>query len=520
MAQRDAGRNDTGPVAAVLDAPDPLAEATIPDLADAMAAGTLTAVELTEYYLDRIDRLNTRGPELRAVLETNPDALAIAGALDRERRGGRVRGRLHGIPVLLKDNLDTADRMHTTGGSTALLGARPLRDATVAARLRAAGAVLLGKTNLTGWITGSSGWSARGGQCRNPYKLDRTPHGSSAGSAVAVAADLCAAALGAETVGSILAPSSVNCVVGVKPTVGLTSRAGMIPGVPSMDTVGPICRTVADAAILLGALTGVDPRDPATAASAPHRRRDYAAFLDSDGLRGARIGVPRRGYFGDNDHADAIAESAIEVLAAAGAVIVDNADIPTMAELTAHAEVLATVQFREAKAHKNAYFADTPGEHPRSIAELIAFNRAHADTELRYFGQQGLEMVQAFSDDLADPAYRDALATMHRITRDEGIDATLRAHDLDALVLATVPPPWKIDLVNGDPPITGSAVAPGLAGYPAVNVPAGFVHGLPVGVTFTGTAWSEPTLIRLAHAFERANPVRRVPTFDPPDVGR
>ncbi|MFI9387084.1 amidase family protein [Kutzneria sp. NPDC052558] len=471
-------------------------EATIAQLRARMAAGELSAVELTRFYLDRIAALNENGPELRAVIETNPDAEAIAAALD----AGPARGPLHGIPVLVKDNIDTADRMHTSGGSFALLGSRPARDADVVARLRAAGAIVLGKTNLTTWITGSSGWSPRGGQCRNPYRLDRSPLGSSAGSAVGVAANLCAAALGVETVGSILGPASANCVVGLKPTVGLTSRDGLIPGVHSMDSIGPLTRTVADAALMLGVLTG----------------RDYS--VGADGLCGARIGVPRDGYFGFSDHADAVAESALKVLASAGAVIVDDVRLPTPDELMEHGAALATVQFREAKHWKNAYLTGTPGDHPRSLDELIAYNREHADVELRWFGQESLEMVNGFSADVSDVDYRDAVALLRRLVRDEGIDAALGGSELDALVMPTMAPPWKIDLINGDPPVTGSALVPGLAGYPAVNVPAGFVHGLPVGITFAGGAGSESTLIRLAHGFEQASVVRRAPEFLAPEV--
>ena len=407
--------------------------------------------------------------------------------------------------------------MHTTAGSTAMLGARPAADATVAARLRAAGAILLGKTNLTGWITGSSGWSPRGGQCRNPYRLDRTPHGSSAGSAVAAAADLCAAALGVETVGSILGPASANSVVGFKPTVGLTSRAGVVPGVHSMDSVGPLARTVADAVAVLDVIAGVDPRDPGTRLGG-RPAGPLSAHLDPDGLRGARIGVPRA-YFGFDDHADAVAETALGVLARAGAIVVDGVDLPSPDALTARADVLGAVQFRQAKHFKNAYLAATPGTHPRSIGELIAWNRAHADTELRWFDQDSLELVDRFSDDLDDPEYRAAAAELARLTRTEGIDAALAEHRLDALVMPTLGPSWKIDLINGDPPIMGSALVPGLAGYPAVNVPAGLVHGLPVGITFAAGSCGEPTLVRLASGFERVHPVRRAPGFAMGEVG-
>lgn len=497
----------------------PIQEATIASLRTAMSAGRLTSVELTRFYLSRIDLLNASGPELRAVIEINPDALRDAAELDAERERGRVRGPLHGLPLLVKDNLDTVGPLHTTAGSTALLGSRPERDATVVTRLRQAGAVVLGKSNLSGWISGSGGRTARGGQCRNPYQLDRSPGGSSSGSAVGVSANLCAAAIGTETVGSILDPASLNGVVGIKPTVGLTSRAGMIPGMPSMDTVGPIGRTVADAAAVLGPLTGVDPLDPATAASGDHRYTDYTRFLDPNGLRGARIGIPRRGYFGENAHADAVGEEAIRLLAALGATVVDDVELPSPGDLADRFDVLGIVQFREAKHHKNVYLARTPGEHPRSLTELIEFNREHADAELVHFGQQALEMIDAGGDDLTDPAYLEALATMHRLTRDEGIDAALGRHGLDALMLPSTQPAWKIDLVNGDPDVMSSALVPGLAGYPAVSLPAGWAHGLPVGVTFTASAWSEPKLITLASAFEHAARARRVPGFTSPAVG-
>ncbi|MFB9903354.1 amidase [Allokutzneria oryzae] len=493
---------------------DTLEEATLAGLRDRMAAGELSALDLTRYYLERIERFNVRGPQLRAVIEVNPDAENEARRLDEERSRGTVRGPLHGIPVLLKDNIDTADAMRTTSGSTALLGSRPAQDATVAAKLRAAGAILLGKANKTSWIIGSSGWSARGGQCRNPYRLDHSPHGSSSGSAVAVAANLCAVALGTETVGSILGPAAANCVVGFKPTVGLTSRAGMIPAIRSFDSIGPLCRTVADAAVVLSAIAGVDLRDSATAGAAENAHADYTGFLAEDGLRGARIGVPRSVFFGYSEEADAITEQAIEVMRAAGAEIVDNADIATAAQLTTH-PAIGMVVVQETKHHLERYLAETPGDHPKTIAELVEFNRANADTELVHFGQGSLEMLAGFGDvDLNDPAYRDALTVVRSLAGEQGIDEVLRRHGLDALVMPTCPPAWPIDLVEGDPEPQGAAVPSGVAGYPAVSVPAGFADGLPVGITFTGTAWSEPTLFRLARGFERALPVRRAPGFD------
>ncbi|MDQ1041023.1 amidase [Streptomyces sp. V3I8] len=493
----------------------PLDELDISELRGRLDDGRLDAERLTRHYLERIERID---PMLHAVIEVNPDALREARRLDAE---GDPRKPLHGIPVLLKDLVETADRMHTTAGSLALLGLRPAADATVAARLRAAGAVILGKTNLSEWAGGMSlthhaGWSARGGQTRNPYKLDRSPNESSSGSAVAVAAGLCAAAIGTETNGSIIDPSSANCVVGVKPTVGLVGRGGVIPGVPSQDSVGPIARTVRDAAILLGTLVGLDVRDPATRAGRGHFHRDYTRFLDADGLRGARIGVPRSVYFGYSSHADDIAERAIAVLRGAGATVVDPADIPT-AERLEDLPGSTVVQAYEFKRALNGYLADAPGEHPRNLEELIAFNREHADRELRYVRQDGLEAVQHL--DFGEREYREALATNHRLARAEGIDAVLRRHRLDALVMPTTGPPAKIDLIRGDTYGGGASTPAALAGYPAVSVPAGFAFGLPVGVTFMGTAWSEPVLLRLAHAYEQATRVRRPPAYRPADVG-
>lgn len=495
-----------------------LDEIGITEVARLMAIGALSAEQLTSYYLDRIHRIDRSGPTLRAVIEVNPDALRDARRLDAERRHGGARGILHGMPVLIKDLLDTADRMHTTGGSLALEGARPATDSTIAARLRAAGAVLLGKTNLSEFagglsLTHHSGWSARGGQTRNPYQLDRSPNESSSGSAVAAAANLCVAAIGTETNGSILDPASANSVVGLKPTLGLTSRAGAIVGVASQDSIGPLARTVRDAAIVLGALVGVDPRDPVTSLSRGRYDRDYTQFLDPNGLRGARIGVPRDVYFGYSDHADELAETAIETLRAGGATIVDPADIPTAAQLE-DLPSSPVVQVFEIKAAFARYLAQTPGDHPRSLAEIIEFNRRHADRELRYVKQDGLEAIQSI--EVTATEHAAALATNRRLSRAEGIDAVLRRYDLDALVMPTNHPPSKIDLVNGDRYAGGSSTPAALAGYPAISVPAGFAFGLPVGLTFIGTAWSEPTLIRLAYAYEQATTHRRPPTYRPP----
>jgi len=495
----------------------PLQEATIARLQAAMGDGRLTAGTLVERYLDRIERLDRRGPALRSVIEVNPDAGAIAEQLDRERRERGPRGPLHGIPVLLKDNVDTHDRMQTTAGSLALAGQPAPADATVAARLRAAGAVLLGKANLSEWANfrsrhSSSGWSGRGGQCRNPYVLDRSPCGSSSGSAAAVSANLCAVAIGTETDGSIVCPSSACGVVGIKPTVGLTSRAGVVPISHSQDTVGPHARTVADAAAVLGALTGVDPRDPATAAGAGRPPADYLASLVADGLRGARIGVARSSGFGASPRVDAIMDEALRALSEAGATLVDPADIPTRDQLGGENE--NTVLLHEFKHDLDAYLASRAGVPVRSLADAIRFNVEHAAEELAWFGQERFEQAQGTAG-LTDPAYLEALAAGHRLSREEGIDAVLDRHGLDALVAPTGGPAWTIDLVGGDHFSTGSSTASAQAGYPIVTVPAGFTAGLPVNISFIGRAWSEPTLIRLAFAFERCTQVRRRPGFVP-----
>lgn len=495
-------------------------ELTIAELQARMSDGRLTTRRLTEMYLERIAALDQAGPTLRSVIETNPDALVLAEALDRERAERGPRGPLHGIPILLKDNIDTADNMTTTAGSHALAGSRPAQDATVAAKLREAGALLLGKANMSEWANfrsshSSSGWSGRGGQALNPYSLDRTPCGSSSGSAVAVAANLVAASLGTETDGSILCPATMNNVVGIKPTVGLTSRAGVIPIAHSQDTVGPFGRTVADAALLLGVIAAPDPRDPATLAAAHPRLTDYMQFLDADGLRGARIGIPRDTYFGYSEKTDAIAEEAIKTLKALGAVIVDPANIAT-AKAMRDGDSEFEVLLYEFKADLNAYLAGLGPDAPvHSLEEVIAFDAAHADLELPYFGHDILVKAQA-KGPLTEEAYLTALALNHRLSRQEGIDAVMDRYQLDALVMPTGSPPWKIDLVDGDPSGGGSSSQPAaLAGYPAVSVPAGYASGLPVGITFMGRAFSEPVLLRLAYAFEQATKVRRRPAYQP-----
>jgi amidase len=499
-----------------------LEEATFAGLQAEMVAGRLTARDLAERYLARIGASNREGPCLNAVIETNPDALAIAAGLDEERRAGHIRGPLHGIPILVKDNIATGDRMESTAGSLALVGTRP-KEAFVIGRLRAAGAVILGKANLSEWANfrstrSTGGWSARGGQGVNPYALDLTPCGSSSGSAAAVAANIAAAALGTETDGSILCPASVNGVVGIKPTVGLTSRSGVIPIAHSQDTVGPLARSVADAAALLGAIAGPDPADSATGVAAV---TDYARFLDSDGLRGARIGVARDVYWGYSEKADAVAEAALAALKAAGAVLIDPASIPTAGDMARGwpptDNSALTVLLYEFKADINAYLAALPDTPVRTLADLIAFNAAHRDEEMRYYGQELFLQAEA-KGPLTDEAYRAALARNHRLSRAEGIDAVMTAHRLDALVMPTTNPPWKIDIVNGSRGLGNSARAAALAGYPAISVPAGHVFGLPVGLTFIARAFEEPALIRIAYGFEQATRARRTPRFLPPSV--
>ncbi len=497
--------------------PFELEELTISELQEGMRAGRYTARGLVEGYLRRIEEVNQRGPALHHIIETNPEALEVAKQLDQERKANGPRGPLHGIPVLLKDNVDTADRMTTTAGSLALEGSIPGLDSFVAQRLRNAGAILLAKTNLSEWANfrstrSTSGWSARGGQCKNPYALDRNPCGSSSGSAAAVAANLGAAAIGTETDGSIVCPASANAIVGLKPTVGLVSRAGIIPISHTQDTAGPMARTVADAAILLGALTGVDPRDSATATSKGRIRGDYTAFLKPDGLRGARIGVARAKFFGYSDVTDRLAEAAINDLHRLGAMIVDPADIPNAGE---YDEAELQVLLFEFKADLNAYLASLgPGAPVRSLKDVIGFNERNREREMPYFGQE--LFIQAESKGpLTTPTYRRALARCRRLSRADGIDAILRKHRLDALVAPTGNPPWPTDLVNGDH-FTGSSSTPAaVAGYPSITVPAGYAFGLPVGMSFIGGAWSEPMLIKLAYAYEQATKHRKPPTFQP-----
>src|SRR2546425_890482 len=517
-------------VAAQTPAPPPfdLDEATIADLQQRMVSGRDTARSIAEKYLARIDAVDRSGPALHSVIEINPDALAIADRLDTERRSGQTRGPLHGIPILLKDNIATADRLMTTAGSLALAGVTPPTDAFIVGRLRQAGVVVLGKTNLSEWANfrsthSTSGWSGRGGQTKNPYALDRNPSGSSSGSGSAVAANLAAAAIGTETDGSIVSPSNNNSLVGIKPTLGLLSRSGIVPIAHSQDTAGPMTRTVADAAVLLGAMAGADRDDPATQGGADLRLRsgrtrgsapaDYSASLDVNGLRGARIGVVRNRLFGGNVAADRLADAAIAEMKKQGAVIVDPANMPTLGKFD---DSELDILLYEFKADLNKYLAWLgPASPVHSLKEIIAFNDAHKDQEMPYFGQEIMVMAEK-KGPLTSAKYKAALVSNHRLSRTLGIDAVMTKYRLDALVAPTGGPAWLTDPVNGDSG-TASAPAPSsvaaVAGYPHITVPAGYFRGLPIGISFMGRAWSEPTLIKLAYAYEQATKLRRPPTF-------
>jgi amidase len=461
-----------------------------------------SAVALTQAYLGRIEAIDKRGPRINSVIELNPDAMSIAAALDAERQAGNIRGSLHGIPVLIKDNIDTADRMRTTAGSLALENNIAARDAGLVARLRAAGAVILGKTNLSEWANfrsthSTSGWSARGGLTRNPYAVDRNCCGSSSGTGAAIAASLAAAGVGTETDGSIVCPSSACGLVGIKPGLGLISGSGIIPIAHSQDTAGPMARTVADAAALLGAMSA--------------EGRDYARFLKADGLKGARIGVARK-YFGFNDRVDKLMSEAIDVIKRLGATIVDPADMATTGK---YDDTEFEVLLYEFKADLNKYLAAlSPDVKSRTLADLIKFNEENREREMPYFGQELFERAQA-KGPLTEAAYKKALAKNHRMSRAEGIDAVIRKHRLDALIAATGSPMWPTDLINGDHFTGGFSTASAVSGYPHVTVPAGQVFGLPVGLSFFAGAKSEATLIKFAYAFEQATKARRKPAYLP-----
>jgi amidase len=508
------GRAVAVPVLGIDAKPGELDDVTISGLQEKMKSGELTSRSITEKYLARIEAIDGRGPSLKSVIEVNPDALSIAESLDKERKEKGTRGPLHGVPVLIKDNIDTADRMATTAGSLVLVGSKPLKDSFVAARLREAGAVILGKTNLSEWANirsshATSGWSGRGGLTKNPYALDRNPSGSSSGSAVAVAASLCAAAVGTETDGSIVSPATANGIVGIKPTVGLLSRSGIIPISHTQDTAGPMARTVTDAAILLGVLAGIDPEDKITAESRGKAATDYTKFLDPKGLRGARIGVVRK-YFGSYESVASVMNNALDVLKSLGATVVDPANIETIGKFD---DTELTVLLYELKAGLSAYLARLgPSAPVHSLKEIIEFNDRNKEKEMPYFGQDTFLKAEA-KGPLTSKEYLDALHKDFQLSRTEGIDVVMDKHKLDALVAPTGGPACVTDLLNGDHMFSDSSTAAAVAGYPAITVPAGFVFGLPVGISFFGRAWTEPILIKLAYAFEQATNARRQPRF-------
>ena len=494
-----------------------LDEVTIDDLQEGMKSGKYTARAITEKYLARIEAIDKSGPSVNSVIEVNPDAIEIAESLDRERKEKGARGALHGIPLLIKDNIDTADKMMTTAGSLALVGApKPPRDSYVADQLHKAGAVILGKTNLSEWANirsshSSSGWSGRGGLTRNPYALDRNPCGSSSGTGAGISANLAAGGIGTETDGSIVCPSSSNGLAGIKPTVGLVSRTGIIPISHSQDTAGPMCRTLRDAAIMLGALTGIDPEDTATNASEGKSHSDYTQFLDAKGLQGARIGVGRK-YFGFSEGVDAIMAEAIDIMKREGATIVDPADIETFGKFD---ESESLVLDYELKSDIEKYLARRGSSSPmKTLKDLIDFNNHNAAKEMPYFGQDIFLRAEKRGP-LSSREYIDALEKNHRLTRHEGIDAIMDKHKLDALIAPTGGPAWVTDLVTGDHFGGGSSNAAAVAGYPNINITAGSMFGLPVGISFFGRAWSEPTLLKIAYGFEQATKARKAPKFLP-----
>ena len=491
-------------------------EFSIAELRDGLVAGRWSSREITQAYLNRIQEIDRQGPTLRSVIETNPDALEIASALDQEMASGQSMGPLHGIPILLKDNIATHDGMTTTAGSLALEGSVPPEDSFVARRLREAGAVLLGKANLSEWANfrstrSSSGWSGRGGQCRNPYVLDRNPCGSSSGSGAAASASLCGAAIGTETNGSIVCPSSANGVVGIKPTVGLVSRSRIIPISHTQDTAGPMARTVRDAALILGALTGLDPEDPATTAGAERAEVDYTPYLDPNGLQGARIGVATQ-YAEGHERVEELFQAALEVMAGAGATVVEIPEVQAWRRMGGPSGRLMRYEF---KADLNAYLEGLgPQASVKSLEEIIAFNEANAHRELPFFQQEILLECQELGP-LSETEYQEALAEALRLSRDEGIDAVMEEHGLDAIVAPTGSPAWTTDLINGDRYHMGSSSPAAISGYPNISVPMGYFSELPVNMSIWGRAWTEPDLLRIAYAYEQLTQHRRAPRFIP-----
>lgn len=494
----------------------PLEEQSIQDLQQMMEDGTYTAVEICNMYIERIKTIDQGPNGLNSVIELNPDALSIAAALDQERSEGKVRGPLHGIPIMIKDNINTGDNMETTAGSLALVGSEVEKDAFIITKLRESGAILLGKTNLSEWANfrserSSSGWSGRGRQTRNPYVMDRNPCGSSSGSGVATSANLCALTIGTETNGSIVCPSSLNGIVGIKPTVGLWSRSGIIPISKTQDTAGPMARSVADAATLLGALVGQDPDDEMTLDSAAVVYEDYTQFLDAEGLEGKRIGI-FRGPMGMHEGVDAIMEKSFEAMREAGAILVDSVELGDMHYLGSAEYDLLLYEFKEGL---NAYLADLRSDFPyKSLEDLIAFNNENRDKEMPYFQQEIFELAQS-KGDLNDQEYKDALALCKKISTTDGIDLALAKYELDAIVAPTGDPAWVTDKINGDNYRISSSSLPAMAGYPNITVPAGNVQGLPIGISFFSTAYREAQLIAIAYGFEQKTKARIVPQLKP-----
>ena len=490
-------------------------ESTIPEFQRAMASGKLTAVSLTKAYLRRIAELDRKGPEIHSVLELNPDALAIARERDAERKRKDLRGPMHGIPVLIKDNIDTGDKMHTTAGSLALLGSKAKHDAFLVRRLRESGAVILGKTNLSEWANfrsnrSTSGWSARGGLTRNPYALDRNTSGSSSGSAAAVSANLCSVAVGTETDGSIISPASYCGIVGLKPTVGLISRSGVIPISKTQDTAGPMARTVEDAAILLAAMTGIDPNDDVTRESREHSHRNYTQFLDPKGLRGARIGVARQYFRGRNEGVNQKIQAALQQMKDAGAELIDPVNLPSLSRI---GDAEYQVMLFEFKDGIERYLATRGPECSlKNLADLIAFNEKHAGEELTYFGQETFLRAQE-KGALTEQTYLDALEKCRKLSREEGIDAAMDEHKLDAIVAPSGGPAHRTDLLWGNRDTGGSSSPAAVSGYPSITVPIGLVSGLPLGISFFGGAYSEPALLKIAYAYEQDRGRRLPPHF-------
>ncbi len=491
-----------------------LDEISLANLAAGLEKGQWTSARLVQLYLERIEAVDRNGPQLGAVLALNPDAAAVASQLDRERKNGHLRGPLHGIPILLKDNIESSDRIATTAGSLALADWRAPQDAFVAARLRAAGAIVLGKSNLSEWANfrsthSTSGWSGRGGQTKNPYALDRNPSGSSSGSGAATAGSLCAAAIGSETDGSVTGPSSINGIVGIKPTVGLVSRSGIIPISASQDTAGPMARTVREVASLLGVMAGVDAQDPATAAAQGKIPADYTRYLDPNGLRGARLGIARK-FFENNAPLDAFLNGCIDALKKAGAEVIDPADLATHGQLDAPEQVVLLYEFKDGI---NRYLTRLPASSPaRTLQDLIAFNEKNRSREMPFFGQELFRQAEA-KGPLTDAAYSKARADCVRLSRQDGIDALLAKYKLDAIVTLTSGPACLIDHIDGDTDTGGCTTPAAVAGYPHITVPAGFYRGLPIGLSFFSTAWSEPTLFKLAYGWEQQMNPRRKPGF-------